>query len=83
MSKHPTQNRQTYGDKRDFMLSVMAGTPSWATDGDAVQTSKDSTIAQQADEFLNWRFAMIRHQITPWRCVNIKKRPNLGITSDV
>ena len=33
------------------MLSVMAGTPSWATDGDAVQTSKDSTIAQQADEF--------------------------------
>ncbi len=34
-----------------FMLSVMAGTPSWATDSDAVQTSKDSTIAQQADEF--------------------------------
>lgn len=34
-----------------FMLSVMAGTPSWATDGDAVQTSKDSTIAQKADEF--------------------------------
>lgn len=33
------------------MLSVMAGTPSWATDGDAVQTSQDSTIAQQADEF--------------------------------
>ena len=34
-----------------FMLSVMAGTPSWATDGDAVQTSKDSTTAQKADEF--------------------------------
>ena len=37
-----------------FMLSVMAGTPSWATDGDAVQTnqtSQDSTIAQRADEF--------------------------------
>lgn len=34
-----------------FMLSVMAGTPSWATDGDAVQTSKDSTTAQKAGEF--------------------------------
>ncbi|WP_227546274.1 tetratricopeptide repeat protein [Moraxella catarrhalis] len=37
-----------------FMLSVMAGTPSWATDGDAVQTnqtSQNSTTAQKADEF--------------------------------
>ena len=45
-----------------FMLSMLAGTPSWATDGNVVQTnqnshqnshqnSQDSTIAQKADEF--------------------------------
>ena len=37
-----------------FMLFMMATTPSWATDGDAVQTnqnSQNSTTAQKADEF--------------------------------
>ena len=37
-----------------FMLFMMASTPSWATEADAVQTnqtSQNSTTAQKADEF--------------------------------
>lgn len=61
-----------------FMLSVMAGTPSWATDGDAVQTSKDSTIAQQADEFFELAVRYDKASDYPMAVREYQKAAELG-----